>query len=51
MLSDRSISQVKMSKSDVHGKCLTSFQRKLLEKNLPVGGNGHLPLLWSTFSN
>ncbi|MDY7003085.1 MAG: helix-turn-helix domain-containing protein [Cyanobacteriota bacterium] len=23
-----------MSKSDVHGNCLTSFQRKLLEKNL-----------------
>ncbi len=34
MLSDRSNSQIKMSKSDVHGKCLTSFQRKLLEKNL-----------------
>ena len=34
MLSNHSNSKVKTSKSGVHGNCLTSFQRKLLEKNL-----------------
>ncbi|NER03566.1 MAG: helix-turn-helix domain-containing protein [Okeania sp. SIO3C4] len=34
MLSNHLNSQVKMSKSGVHRNCLTSFQRKLLEKNL-----------------
>ncbi len=34
MLSNHSNSKVTTSKSGVHGNCLTSFQRKLLEKNL-----------------
>ncbi|NEP77831.1 MAG: helix-turn-helix domain-containing protein [Okeania sp. SIO3B3] len=34
MLSNHLNSQVKMSNSGVHRNCLTSFQRKLLEKNL-----------------
>ncbi|MGK7921408.1 MAG: transposase [Trichodesmium sp.] len=34
MLSNHSNSQVTTSKSSLNGKCLTSFQRKLLEKNL-----------------
>ncbi len=34
MLSNHPNSKVTTSNSGVHGKCLTSFQRKLLEKNL-----------------
>ncbi|WP_426544821.1 helix-turn-helix domain-containing protein [Dapis sp. BLCC M126] len=34
MLSNHLNSKVTKSKSSVHGNCLTSFQRKLLEKNL-----------------
>ncbi|GGA00936.1 helix-turn-helix domain-containing protein [Okeania sp. KiyG1] len=34
MLSNHFNSQVKISNSGVHGNCLTSFQRQLLEKNL-----------------